>query len=91
MFPYILPYHITWNLLTNKLVNVRESLEANKNILSSLFSSLQTLLTIAIIGWGATLAVDGQISVGALIGANIIPWRTMPKINAPIMVPIIEP
>ena len=67
----------SWNLLANKLVNVRETLEANKNILSSLFSSLQTLLTIAIIGWGATLAVDGQISVGALIGANILAARAI--------------
>ena len=35
------------------------------------------MLTISVIGYGATLAVDGQISVGALIGANILAARAL--------------
>ena len=38
-------------------------------------------MTVVIIGWGATLAVDGQISVGALIGANILAARALMPIN----------
>ena len=38
-------------------------------------------MTVFIIGWGATLAVDGQISVGALIGANILAARALMPIN----------
>ena len=43
-------------------------------------SSSTTLLTIIIIAWGAVLAVDGQISVGALIGANILGSRAIAPI-----------
>ncbi len=40
-------------------------------------ASTTTLLTIIIIAVGAVLAVDGQISVGALIGANILGSRAI--------------
>ena len=43
-------------------------------------ASSTTLLTIIIIAWGAVLAVDGQISVGALIGANILGSRAIAPI-----------
>ena len=34
-------------------------------------------MSVSVIGWGATLAVNGQISVGALIGANILAARAL--------------
>ena len=71
------PIAKSWNFLANRTANNREDLEAEKNIVSSFSSSLGSLLTIAVIGWGATLAVDGQISVGALIGANILAARAL--------------
>ena len=37
-------------------------------------------MTIVIIGWGAVLAVNGDISVGALIGANILASRAIAPI-----------
>ena len=70
----------SWAKIINQIVVIREKLEANKNVLSSLMSSLATLLTIIIIGWGAVLAVDGEISVGALIGANILAARAIAPI-----------
>ena len=39
-----------------------------------------TFLTIIIIAWGAKLAVEGEISVGALIGANILAARAISPI-----------
>ncbi len=71
------PIAKSWNFLANRIANNREDLEAEKHIVSSYSSSIGSLLTISVIGWGATLAVDGQISVGALIGANILAARAL--------------
>ena len=76
-FALTAPIAKSWNFLANKIANNREDLEAEKNIVNSYSSSIGSLLTIAVIGWGATLAVDGQISVGALIGANILAARSL--------------
>lgn len=52
---------------------------ANMQILTSMISSL---LTISIIGVGALQVVDGTLSIGALIGANILAVRAlMPAIK----------
>ncbi len=71
----------SWNLIANKMANTKENLESEKNILSSLSGLTASLLTVFIIGWGATLAVAGEISVGALIGANILAARALMPIN----------
>ena len=70
----------SWSRTLNNTVDVKEKLEAEKNILTSLMSSTSTFMTIVIIGWGAVLAVNGDISVGALIGANILASRAIAPI-----------
>ena len=70
----------TWGSIIERTINTKEDLEAQRNILSSFMASSTTLLTIIIIAWGAVLAVDGQISVGALIGANILGSRAIAPI-----------
>ena len=79
----------SWARTLNNTIDVKEKLEAEKNLLTSLMSSTSTFMTIVIIGWGAVLAVNGDISVGALIGANILASRAI----APIIryVQTIEP
>ena len=79
----------TWLRSINNTIDVKDKLEADKNLLTSLMSSTSTFMTIVIIGWGAVLAVNGDISVGALIGANILASRAI----APIIryVQTIEP
>ena len=69
-----------WSSLIKKSINVTEDLEAQKNIVASFMTSLSALLTVIIIAWGAVLAVDGEISVGALIGANILAARALAPI-----------
>ena len=69
-----------WGSIIERTINTREDLEAQRNVLSSFMASSTTLLTIIIIAWGAILAVDGQISVGALIGANILGSRAIAPI-----------
>ncbi len=71
------PISKTWNLILNQFITLREKAESSKNLLSSSLSLTSSLSTIAIIGWGATLAVKGEISVGALIGANILAARAL--------------
>ncbi len=71
----------SWNLIANRIANTRENLETEKNLVNSFSGLIASLLTVFIIGWGATLAVDGQISVGALIGANILAARALMPIN----------
>ena len=71
----------SWNLIANRIANTKENLETEKNLVSSFSGLIASLLTVFIIGWGATLAVDGQISVGALIGANILAARALMPIN----------
>ena len=71
------PISKTWNLILNQFITLREKAESSKNLLSSSLSLTSSLSTVAIIGWGATLAVKGEISVGALIGANILAARAL--------------
>ena len=71
----------SWNVIANRIANTRENLETEKNLVNSFSGLIASLLTVFIIGWGATLAVDGQISVGALIGANILAARALMPIN----------
>ena len=66
-----------WNFIANKIASNRENSESEKNLINSYTTGVSSFLTIVIIGWGATLAVDGQISVGALIGANILAARAL--------------
>ena len=67
----------SWSSLINRFMEVNENLDANKNVFSSFMSASATLLTIIIIAIGAILAVNGEISVGALIGANILAARAI--------------
>ena len=70
----------SWNSLMNKRIEINENLDANKNVFTSFMSASATLLTIIIIACGAILAVNGEISVGALIGANILAGRAISPI-----------
>jgi ATP-binding cassette subfamily C protein LapB len=71
----------SWNFVANNLANNKENFESEKNTLNSLSLTTGSFLTVAIIGWGATLSVAGEISVGALIGANILAARALMPIN----------
>ena len=80
-FNLIKPINKSWNLVANNLANNSEKFEAEKNTLISLSMVTATFLTIFTIGWGAVLSVAGEISVGALIGANILAARALMPIN----------
>tara|TARA_B100000686_G_scaffold304287_1_gene341795 strand:- start:4484 stop:6112 length:1629 start_codon:yes stop_codon:yes gene_type:complete len=48
-----------------------------KDRIQALVRSLTSVLTIAVVGLGATLVTDGQLQIGALIGANILAARAL--------------
>tara|TARA_Y100001970_G_C14193311_1_gene836630 strand:- start:368 stop:1975 length:1608 start_codon:yes stop_codon:yes gene_type:complete len=69
-----------WTSALTRLTNNKGNFENKKNYLSSILHSLAAFLTVVIIGWGAVLSVNGELSVGALIGANILAARAIAPI-----------
>ena len=69
-----------WAKLVNQIIGTKENFEANKHVLTSFMAFSATFLTIIVIGWGSVLSVDGAVSVGALIGANILAGRAIAPI-----------
>jgi len=66
-----------WESSVNSMMTLKEKLDARKHLVSSLMQSLGVVMTIAIIGYGATLAVENILTVSALIGANILAARAL--------------
>ena len=57
----------------------------DRNIVSAAFSRAVRLLTqVAMLGWGAYLAIDGQITGGMVIAASIIAGRALAPIEGSI-------
>ena len=57
----------------------------DRNIITSAFSRMVRLLTqISMLGWGAYLAIDGQITGGMVIAASIIAGRALAPIEGAI-------
>ena len=69
-----------WKANLINLTNHKGTFEDKRNFLSSILNSVSLLLTVTIISWGAILSVNGELSVGALIGANILASRAIAPI-----------
>ena len=66
-----------WENAVDGMLSLKEKLDARKHLVSSIMQSLGVIMTIAIIGYGATLAVENILTVSALIGANILAARAL--------------
>ena len=66
-----------WENAVEGMMTLKEKLDARKHLTSSMMQSLSVIMTIAIIGYGATLAVENLLTVSALIGANILAARAL--------------
>jgi len=64
--------------LTNKL---RQQVLVQQGFSQSITMSASALMTVAVIAVGATYVVAGEMSVGVLIGANILASRALAPIN----------
>ena len=66
-----------WENAVEGMMTLKEKLDARKHLTSSMMQTLSVIMTIAIIGYGATLAVENLLTVSALIGANILAARAL--------------
>ena len=69
-----------WENAVDGMLSLKEKLDARKHFVSSMMQSLSVIMTIAIIGYGATLAVENILTVSALIGANILAARALSSV-----------
>ncbi len=69
-----------WENAVDGMLSLKEKLDARKHLVSSMMQSLGVIMTIAIIGYGATLAVENILTVSALIGANILAARALSSV-----------
>ncbi|MEL7727907.1 ATP-binding cassette domain-containing protein [Citromicrobium bathyomarinum] len=70
-----------WNTLVREINHYELPVKKASAVAGSLFSTLQQISYVAIMGWGAYLAATGQITTGALLACSIIAGR----INGPLV------
>lgn len=70
-----------WNSLIREIHHYEDPVKRAQAVAGSLFSTLQQLAYIGIMGWGAVLAATGEITTGALLACSIIAGR----INGPLV------
>ncbi|WP_284126123.1 ATP-binding cassette domain-containing protein [Parerythrobacter aestuarii] len=70
-----------WNRLVREVNHYELPVKKAQAVAGSLFSTIQQVSYVAIMGWGAYLAATGQITTGALLACSIISGR----INGPLV------
>ncbi len=70
-----------WNRLVREIHHYDLPVKKASAVAASLFSTLQQVAYVAIMGWGAYLAATGAITTGALLACSIIAGR----INGPLV------
>jgi ATP-binding cassette subfamily C protein LapB len=70
-----------WNSLIREIHHYEDPVKRASAVSGSLFATLQQLAYVAIMGWGAYLAANGEITTGALLASSIIAGR----INGPLV------
>ena len=66
-----------WNSSAEVCQGITSYIANRKDRIQALVRSLTSVLTIAVVGLGATLVTDGKLQIGALIGANILAARAL--------------
>lgn len=77
LFNYELIFEKIWNQIISVLLPLRKKMQARMHLSTSIFQTVVGLTTVAIIGVGATLVVQGELGVGGLIAANILAARAL--------------
>ncbi|WAT17714.1 ATP-binding cassette domain-containing protein [Aurantiacibacter sp. MUD11] len=70
-----------WNRVVREIHHYEMPVKKASAVAGSLFSSLQQAAYVGIMGWGAYLAANGEITTGALLACSIIAGR----INGPLV------
>jgi ATP-binding cassette, subfamily C, bacterial LapB len=66
-----------WQKLSNAALDFRIQLGQAQNVNQSLIQLSSFSLVILVIGFGAAMAVDGEMPMGTIIGANILAGRAL--------------
>jgi len=69
-----------WNANANQIRKLKSVLDGLRDANQGLISALQGVLTVLLISYGSMMVVEGQLTVGALIGANILAARSLSPI-----------
>ena len=67
----------TWQEHTRFAQGLTRKMAVKRGLLQSLSQSMTGIMTIVVIGVGATLVVQAQLDVGAMIGCNILASRAL--------------
>ena len=70
-----------WNTLVRQIHQHEDPVRKAGAVAGTLFATLQQTAYVALMGWGAWLAAQGQITTGALLACSIIAGR----INGPLV------
>lgn len=70
-----------WSRLVREIQHYELPVKQASAVASTLFSSLQQVSYVALMGWGAYLAATGEITTGALLASSILAGR----INGPLV------
>ena len=77
LFNYELILEKIWTQVVNYLLPMRKKLQARLHLSQSIMQTVVGLTSVAIIAIGATIVIEGQLSVGGLIAANILAARAL--------------
>jgi ATP-binding cassette subfamily C protein LapB len=70
-----------WAQHTYIIQKLRRDMTSSQGLIQTITQTANGLLSVAVIGVGATLAVRGELDVGAMIGANILAARALQPIS----------
>ncbi len=70
-----------WNRLVREIHHYEDPVKRASAVAGSLFATLQQVAYVALMGWGAYLAANGEITIGALLACSILAGR----INGPLV------
>lgn len=70
-----------WNSIVREIHHYEMPVKKASAVAGSLFSTLQQVAFVSIMGWGALLASQGELTTGALLACSIISGR----INGPLV------
>lgn len=71
----------SWAKHTHFIQRLRRDITSGQGLVQTITQSSNGLLSVAVIGVGATLVVQGKLDVGAMIGANILAARALQPIS----------
>lgn len=70
-----------WRKHTRTIQHLRRDLTDRQGLVQTISQSANGLMSVAVIGIGATLVVAGKMDVGAMIGGNILASRALQPIS----------